>query len=198
MLISSRLPAMRKTDSILIDAQMTRISDKHLNGNIWNKCSNQSWNCYCTKLQHTIISDKHLYILAPRYTPLQALYGHPGGAITLVYLAHWAQDFLDQPRPLDQWKDSGRTFERRSYMLDETCIDACWLDIFQTFDVPLRFSSAQSTPSNWPVEAEWVYIYKSLIYAGNTSLGRLMFPVKEGFPQLNQSFRPAGNLHFCS
>ena len=136
---------MRKTDSILIDAQMTRISDKHLNGNIWNKCSNQSWNCYCTKLQHTIISDKHLYILAPRYTPFQALYGHPGGAITLVYLAHWAQDFLDQPRPLDQWKDSGRTFKRISYTLDETCIDTCWLDIFQTFDVPLRFSSAQST-----------------------------------------------------
>ena len=122
----------------------------------------------------------------------------PRWAITLVYLAHWAQDFLDQPRPLDQWKDSGRTFERRSYMLDETCIDACWLDIFQTFDVPLRFSSAQSTPSNWPVEAKWVYIHKSLIYAGNTSLGRLMFPVKEGFPQPNQSFRPAGSLHFCS
>ena len=69
----------------------------------------------------------------------------PRWAITLVYLAHWAQDFLDQPRPLDQWKDSGRTFKRISYTLDETCIDTCWLDIFQTFDVPLRFSSAQST-----------------------------------------------------
>ena len=121
----------------------------------------------------------------------------PRWAITLVYLAHWAQDFLDQPRPLDQWRDSGQTFERRSYMLDEKCIDTCWLDIFQTFDVPVWFSSAQSTSSTWPIEA-YIYIYKSLIYAGYTSLGRLMFLVKEGFPQPNQSFRPAGNLHFCS
>ena len=55
----------------------------------------------------------------------------PRWAITLVYLAHWAQDFLDQPRPLDQWKDSGRSFKRLSYMLDETCFDTCWLDIFR-------------------------------------------------------------------
>ena len=121
----------------------------------------------------------------------------PRWAITLVYLAHWAQDFLDQPRPLDQWKDSRRSFKRLSYMLDETCFDTCWLDIFRRLMFLVGFPQ-QNQPRLLDQLKHWMYIYKSLIYAGNTSLGRLMFLVKEGFPQPNQSFRPAGNLHFCS